>query len=45
MRGVERKSWTVSTLVALGVTLGAYTVFELGLQSQLPQGPFGFLGF
>jgi hypothetical protein len=43
--GVERKNWTVSILIALSITLGAYIVFELLLQSQLPGGPFEFFGF
>ena len=45
LRAVEKKRWTVSVSVGLGVTLGAYVVFDLLLQSQLPEGPFGFFGF
>ena len=42
LRVVEKKSWTVSVVSAVSVTLGAYIVFGLLLKSQLPRGPFGF---
>lgn len=42
LRAVEKKNWIVSVFVALSVTLGAYLLFEVFLQSQLPQGPLGF---
>ena len=45
LRAIEIKTWTVSILVALSITLGAYIVFELLLQSRLPGGPFEFFGF
>jgi hypothetical protein len=45
LRAVERKGWALSIGVSLSVALGAYIVFEIGLQSQLPTGPFGFFGF
>jgi len=45
LRAVVKKKWTVSVLAALSITMGAYIVFNLLLQSRLPQGPFGFLGF
>ena len=42
LRVVENKSWTVTAVSAIGITLGAYLVFDLLLRSQLPRGPFGF---
>ncbi len=42
LRAVAKKSWTVSILASLGITLGTYAIFELFLKSRLPQ---GFLGF
>ncbi|MFB3883886.1 MAG: tripartite tricarboxylate transporter TctB family protein [Thermodesulfobacteriota bacterium] len=39
---VEKKNWIISVVSAIGVTLGAYIVFDLLLKSQLPGGPFGF---
>ncbi|OGP65152.1 MAG: hypothetical protein A2169_09100 [Deltaproteobacteria bacterium RBG_13_47_9] len=45
LRAVGKKTWTVSVLAALSISLGAYIVFGPVLQSQLPKGPFGFLGF
>lgn len=42
LRAVGKKKWIVSVLAALSITLGAYILFELFLQSQLPEGPFGF---
>jgi len=45
LRAVEKKRWIVSIGVALCFAVGAYIVFKLGLQSQLPEGPFGFFGF
>lgn len=42
LRAVEKKTWIVSAMVALSVSLGTYLLFDLLLQSQLPQGPFGF---
>ena len=42
LRVVEKKSWVVSVVSAVSVTLGAYIVFNLLLKSQLPRGPFGF---
>lgn len=41
----EKRSWAISVLTSLGVTLGTYVVFELLLQARLPGGPFGFFGF
>ena len=45
LRVVERKGWAISIGTAFAAALGAYTLFELGLQSQLPNGPFDFFGF
>lgn len=42
LRAVAKKGWTLSLLASLGITLGTYVIFELFLQSQLPE---GFLGF
>ncbi len=42
LRTIEKKSWILSTLTALGVTLGAHIIFELILKSEFPLGPFGF---
>ena len=42
LRAVEKKGWTVTAISAIGITLGAYLVFDLFLKSQLPRGPFGF---
>ena len=45
LRFIEKRSWIVSGGVALGIALGAYLVFEVALQSRLPEGPIGFFGF
>ena len=42
LRAVEKKSWTLSVLTALSVTLGAYILFQFLLRSQLPSGLLGF---
>jgi putative tricarboxylic transport membrane protein len=42
---VEKKSWVLTTLTSLAVTVGAYLIFETGLQSQLPGGLVRFLRF
>jgi putative tricarboxylic transport membrane protein len=42
---VEKKSWVLTTLTSLAVTVGAYLIFETGLQSQLPGGFLRFLRF
>ena len=42
LKVVEKKSWIVSVVSAISVTLGAYIVFDFFLKSQLPRGPFGF---
>jgi putative tricarboxylic transport membrane protein len=42
LKVVEKKSWIIAIVSAIGVALGAYIVFDLLLKSQLPRGPFGF---
>jgi len=42
---IEKKKWWFAILVSLAVTAGAYLLFEVGLQSQLPKGLLGFLSF
>jgi len=42
LRVVAKKGWTLSLLASFGITLATYVIFELFLQSQLPE---GFLGF
>ena len=40
--GIERRSWTSSGLVAIGISLFSYVVFRIWLRVQLPEGFFGF---
>ena len=42
LRFVAKKGWILSLLASLAITLGTYVIFEVFLQSQLPE---GFLGF
>jgi hypothetical protein len=42
LRVVAKKGWVLSLSAAFGITLGTYVIFELFLQSQLPEGFFGF---
>jgi putative tricarboxylic transport membrane protein len=42
LKGIERKSWVSSGLVALGISIFSYIVFRIWLRVQLPE---GFLGF
>jgi putative tricarboxylic transport membrane protein len=42
---VGKKAWVLSACVALSMTLGAYLFFGIFLQSPLPPGPLGILGF
>ena len=42
LRTVEKKGWRITAIAAIGITLGAYLVFDVFLRSQLPRGPFGF---
>lgn len=41
LKGIERKSWVSSGLVALGISIFSYIVFRIWLRVQLPE---GFLG-
>jgi putative tricarboxylic transport membrane protein len=42
---IEKKRWVFAVLVSFAVTVIAYLVFEVGLQSQLPKGVLEFLRF
>ena len=42
---VEKKGWVFTVLSSLGVTIGAYLVFQTWLQTQLPAGILRFLRF
>jgi putative tricarboxylic transport membrane protein len=42
---IEKKKWWFAILVSLTVTVLAYLLFEVGLQSQLPKGILEFLRF
>ena len=42
---VEKKKWIFAVAVSVAVTLFAYLVFEVALQSQLPKGLLGLLRF
>jgi putative tricarboxylic transport membrane protein len=42
---IEKKKWWFAILVSLAVTVLAYLLFEVGLQSQLPKGLLDFLRF
>jgi putative tricarboxylic transport membrane protein len=42
---IEKKRWWFAIAVSLAVTIAAYLLFEVGLQSQLPKGLLGFLRF
>jgi putative tricarboxylic transport membrane protein len=42
---IEKKRWWFTLLVSLAVTVLAYLLFEVGLQSQLPKGILEFLRF
>ena len=42
---IEKKKWWFAVVVSLAVTVAAYLLFEVGLQSQLPKGLLGFLRF
>jgi putative tricarboxylic transport membrane protein len=39
---VARDHWKTTILTASGVTLLLYLIFQVGLDVQLPKGPFGF---
>jgi putative effector of murein hydrolase len=42
---IEKKRWFFAVPVSLAVTLIAYLIFEVGLQSQLPRGILQYLRF
>jgi hypothetical protein len=42
---IERKSWSLTVVVSVAVTVVAYLVFEVWLKSQLPKGILEFLRF
>jgi putative tricarboxylic transport membrane protein len=42
---IEKKPWSLTLLVGVALTAAAYLVFETALQSQLPKGLLGRLGF
>jgi putative tricarboxylic transport membrane protein len=42
---IEKKKWWFAVVVSLAVTVAAYLLFEVGLQSQLPKGLLGLLRF
>ncbi len=42
---IERKKWWFAVMVSLAVTVLAYLLFEVGLQSQLPKGLLESLRF
>lgn len=42
---IEKKSWFFTASVSVVVTVIAYLIFEVWLQSQLPRGLLGFLRF
>lgn len=42
LRGVAKKGWVISLSASLAITLGTYVIFELFLESQLPEGFWGF---
>ncbi|MCX5914790.1 MAG: tripartite tricarboxylate transporter TctB family protein [Deltaproteobacteria bacterium] len=41
LKGIERKSWVSSSMVAIGISIFSYIVFRIWLRVQLPE---GFLG-
>ena len=45
LRAVGKKTWVLSGAFGLAIALGAYVLFGLLLQSQLPKGPLGAFGF
>ena len=42
---IERKSWSLTVMVSVAVTVVSYLVFEVWLKSQLPKGILEFLRF
>ena len=45
LRTVGKKTFALSVLTGLSTAFGTYILFRVFLESQLPQGPFGILGF
>lgn len=43
LRAVEKKSWTLSLVTCLSVTVCSYLLFELWLEAQLPRGLLDFI--
>jgi len=42
---IEKKKWFFTAFMSIAVTVVAYLIFEVWLQSQLPKGLLGFLRF
>ncbi len=42
LKSIEKKGWFVTIWVSLGMALASYYVFKVLLQSELPEGFFGF---
>ena len=42
---IEKKRWFFTAFMSIAVTVVAYLIFEVWLQSQLPKGLLGFLRF
>ena len=42
---IEKKRWSLAVLVSVAVTVAAYLIFEMALQSQLPKGLLGSFRF
>lgn len=45
LKAIEKKPWLLTLLVGVTVTAVSYLLFEVALQSQLPKGLLGRLGF
>jgi putative tricarboxylic transport membrane protein len=45
LRVIEKKPWWLTLLTAVTITVVAYLVFEMALQSNLPKGLLEHLGF
>ena len=42
LRAVQPQRWSVVIAGAIATAVGAYGIFEIWLQAQLPKGPWGF---
>jgi hypothetical protein len=42
LRAVQPQSWLIVAAGAILTAIGAYGIFEIWLQAQLPKGPWGF---